>query len=332
MTKIYSEAIAEAKKLKEVAEANAKQAIIDAMTPKIKRIIEMQLSGEESYDDLSMDSLGDLEIDDNLELDLDEPGDLAYSEDEEPGEGEKDEYGTEHKMDMPGMPYQNPEDEVKKGPKGPLLSDTLARESKIAIAGMVISEGLSIRETENFRNRFNSLVENLSNFEQMLKSLKENSLTKQSILKMYKQKKELVAEANLLLKVVHILSEQYSGNNTTEVVDQIKKIIKEINNMSKKTLDDILYEMDLGSLGLFEADEADEADIEDEESEDEESEDEAELPLPDADEPEEGDEGSEEPIERDEVEDAIEQLISSLNLNIGGSTGDASEDGIRWYG
>jgi len=317
MTKIYSEAIAEAKKLKEVAEANAKQAIIDAMTPKIKRIIEMQLTGEEEDYDLGSDiSMSDLDLD--LE---DAPGEV-YDE-EESEEDEESEYGTEYEMEDPrGMPYQSTDSEVDSS--GPLLSDTLARESKIAIAGMVISEGLSIRETENFRNRFNSLVENLSNFEQMLKSLKENSLTKQSILEMYKQKKELVAEANLLLKVVHILSEQYSGNNTTEVVDQIKKIIKEINNMSKKTLDDILYEMDLGSLGLFEADEEEAEDVEaDEESAEDEEEP---LPLPDEDEEEEADEaeGDADMLEKDDVEDAIKKLMDDLGL---GDEADDMEEG-----
>ena len=43
MSKIFEEAIADAKKLKEVAEENAKQAILESVTPKIREFIEEQL-------------------------------------------------------------------------------------------------------------------------------------------------------------------------------------------------------------------------------------------------------------------------------------------------
>ena len=48
---IYEEALADVKKLKEVAEQNAKNAIIDAVTPKIREMIEKQLIGDHSEDD-----------------------------------------------------------------------------------------------------------------------------------------------------------------------------------------------------------------------------------------------------------------------------------------
>ena len=43
---LYEEAIADAKSLKEVAEQNAKNAIIEAVTPRIRDFIEEQLLGE----------------------------------------------------------------------------------------------------------------------------------------------------------------------------------------------------------------------------------------------------------------------------------------------
>ena len=46
---VYEEALADVKKLKEVAEQNAKNAIIDAVTPKIREMIEKQLIGETSH-------------------------------------------------------------------------------------------------------------------------------------------------------------------------------------------------------------------------------------------------------------------------------------------
>ena len=43
MSKIFEEALADAKKLKEVAEANAKKAILESVTPRIKEFIEQQI-------------------------------------------------------------------------------------------------------------------------------------------------------------------------------------------------------------------------------------------------------------------------------------------------
>jgi hypothetical protein len=53
-SKIYEEAIAEAKQLREVAEQNAKNAIIEAVTPKIREFIDNQLMG--SGDNKSVES------------------------------------------------------------------------------------------------------------------------------------------------------------------------------------------------------------------------------------------------------------------------------------
>ena len=43
---LFEEAIADAKQLREVAEQNAKSAILEAVTPKIKQFIESQLIGD----------------------------------------------------------------------------------------------------------------------------------------------------------------------------------------------------------------------------------------------------------------------------------------------
>lgn len=47
-TNLFEEAIADAKHLREVAEQNAKKAIVEAVTPKIKEFIEQQLTGDRS--------------------------------------------------------------------------------------------------------------------------------------------------------------------------------------------------------------------------------------------------------------------------------------------
>jgi hypothetical protein len=57
---IYEEALADVKKLKEVAEQNAKNAIIDAVTPKIREMIEKQLIGDAAEESEQGDILADL--------------------------------------------------------------------------------------------------------------------------------------------------------------------------------------------------------------------------------------------------------------------------------
>ena len=44
---LYQDAISDAKKLREIAEQNAKNAIIESITPKIRQLIESQILGEE---------------------------------------------------------------------------------------------------------------------------------------------------------------------------------------------------------------------------------------------------------------------------------------------
>ena len=57
---LFEEAVTDAKKLKEVAEQNAKRRILESVTPKIRRIIEQELVDDELDDDevtLTMDDI-----------------------------------------------------------------------------------------------------------------------------------------------------------------------------------------------------------------------------------------------------------------------------------
>ena len=76
MSKIFEEAIADAKKLKEVAEENAKQAILESVTPKIREFIEEQLlEGDKEKDHDEEESADEghyIEDDINEEVYLDE--------------------------------------------------------------------------------------------------------------------------------------------------------------------------------------------------------------------------------------------------------------------
>ena len=68
---LFEEAIADAKQLRDIAEQNAKKAIVEAVTPRIKEFIEMQLVNESAVDDnknFLMSSLS--EADDHDEEDV----------------------------------------------------------------------------------------------------------------------------------------------------------------------------------------------------------------------------------------------------------------------
>ena len=63
MSSLYKDAIADARKLREAAEQNAKNRIIEAVTPKLRNLIERQIAegGDEFVDDLDVDDLVDAE-------------------------------------------------------------------------------------------------------------------------------------------------------------------------------------------------------------------------------------------------------------------------------
>ena len=72
---IYKEALSEAKQLREVAEKNAKNAIVEAVTPKIREFIDNQLMGIDvnnagDVDEIIAESLG-INPDDGKDVSLD---------------------------------------------------------------------------------------------------------------------------------------------------------------------------------------------------------------------------------------------------------------------
>ena len=72
MSKLFEEAIADAKKLKEVAEENAKKAILESVTPQIREFIEEQLlenDEEEDRDDKKDEKLSHDDLNEEVYLD-----------------------------------------------------------------------------------------------------------------------------------------------------------------------------------------------------------------------------------------------------------------------
>ena len=72
---LFEEAIADAKQLREAAEQNAKNAIIEAVTPRIREFIENQLVGgtqNENSDDFLRSAISESDLDEEEEVTLDE--------------------------------------------------------------------------------------------------------------------------------------------------------------------------------------------------------------------------------------------------------------------
>ena len=98
MSNLYKDAIADARKLREAAEQNAKNRIIEAVTPKLRRLIEKQIAeGDELIDDELNSDLLDTEeamdmLDDELEPAMPEAEPMEMSP--EPMEVDSDGLGS----------------------------------------------------------------------------------------------------------------------------------------------------------------------------------------------------------------------------------------------
>ena len=201
---LYMEAIAEAKQLKEAAEANAKKAIIEAMTPQIRRLVENELMengesprGEDflsevfglSQTDIDSESF---EIDENLLETLSTPDDH--------------------------------------------ISERDATSKFIKIA-KTFQESAVLYNTINDKNE-----ETYQKFETIASNLLDEAKT-------------------LRDDLIRIVEGEGSAYAASSIVDTLNTIIKETEKMSTRSKDEVLYELDLSELNLFE-EEGDEGDDE----------------------------------------------------------------------
>ena len=82
MSNLYKDAIADARKLREAAEQNAKNRIIEAVTPKLRKMIERQINeGDEEFVDSSADLDGLLDTPEAMDM-LDDEIDMGLPQDE----------------------------------------------------------------------------------------------------------------------------------------------------------------------------------------------------------------------------------------------------------
>ncbi len=294
---LYEEAIAEARRLTEMAEQNAKNKIIDAVTPQIKRLIEQELMGGD--DDLEMD---DLESDEGegedeapeAALDLDalmapasEPAPVTPAPSPapslkmdggeieitvggtkieiEPAEGEEGEEGDELLLDEPVMEaLERMVAESRRG-RGALLKRLQRLSERTALLRQAMTEARKVG-TRSQKRRLAQVFEGLAR------------------------------EAVALRKQV-VLAESSTGGRTPET-KLINSIIKEMKDMSRRNGKNVFD-------FLFEAEEGEEKDVE------------MDMDM---------DEDKSDDVDVDAVKDAVEDLAAALGMSVSAEEEEGEEE------
>ena len=251
-TTLYKEAIAEAQQLKQLAEQNAKNKIIDALTPRIQAMVESQLLSEDS----------EIEIED---MDLPMPAALAdkaaevadelIGDDEEPGEIE---------ADIDASVVINAKGDVNL---------TMAKENlKRNVRDIKEAIKSSASSNENkLATRIATLQGKVRRMDALLEGVDVEALTEKQRAVIKQSYQKLLGEALTLRSEAIIISE--SGGQTLRL--QLFETLKEMNNMTKSRsraifnqlfeagygeLDEmelVLSDEDLEALGVEEPEEAD---------------------------------------------------------------------------
>ena len=274
---LYAEAIAEAKQLREMAEQNAKNKIIEAVTPRIKALIEAQIMGEQ--DEPSDDDVTGVDIammTDEMEPEedsLDLPTDELMVPDELKSETEKENTSV----------VVNASGDVN-------ISVAEGRGNRRGLSKNTRSTTLSGKV--NLAENINSVRRRAKRMDAMLQGLQFNKLNETQRTLIKKAYQELLSEALLMKRL--LLREGAEDQLTTSY----KQMIKEIKNMTRRssTIFRRLFEID----EMADEMEKDEMDMADEAMKEED---------------EEGGEGGGD-VDVDAASSALEDLGSALGLDV----------------
>jgi hypothetical protein len=306
---LYEEAIAEARRLTEMAEQNAKNKIIDAVTPQIRRLIEQELSGDDMDDDDEseegdegdMDALGggaeSVDAGD-FSLDLDSISSMpsaappikattaSPSLKMDGGEIEITVGGTKIEIEPADDSNGAPSDDE-------LLLDEPVME---ALERMVVSSRTGRRALGIKLERLHRRTVLLR---QAMREAKKSSTRSQKrrLAKIFEQ---LAREAIALRKQV-VLAESSAGGRTPET-KLVNSIIKEMKDMSRRNGKNVFD-------FLFEADEDKDQDVESMGMEDE-----------------GGDDKPESDVDVDAIKDAVESLAGALGMSLS-DEGEGDDEG-----
>jgi len=214
-TKLYEEALAEAKKLKQVAEANATKKIMESMAPKIRMLIEQELE-DDSEDDGEMieEPVDDASFQEPVEDSVEDTGSGEY-------EGE---YELEYQSDIEDLSsnYSEPMQDMSVAPEDmEEEEETTSDEDDEYIDS---DRSFSVGDDEDVVININveslertKILQNRAKF--LTKKLRET--------KSVRSRKKIVSELRSIRKKLIIIEEQANSS----LRKNITKILKEKTNM-----------------------------------------------------------------------------------------------------
>jgi hypothetical protein len=249
-TTLYREAIAEAQQLKELAEQNAKNKIIEALTPRIQAMVESQLLSEQSEIEIE-----DLDIGDGA-LTPEEEGIAAIVADDLVDDEESD-------ADVEASVIINAQGDVNVAVKEAVKNNV--KNIKEVIKNSTSSNG------NKLANRIAKLQTKVRRMDALLESIDASALSNQQRAVIKRSYQKLLGEALTLRSEAIVIAE--SGGQGLRL--QLFNTLKEMNNMTKNRsraifnqlfeagygeLDEmelVLSDEDLEALGVEDAEEAD---------------------------------------------------------------------------
>ena len=317
---LYEEAIAEARRLREMAEENAKNKIIDVVTPQIRQLIEQELMGDdaEGEEDAAEISADPMVVDlDSLEA----APQLTPAPEAEAGDSAVLRVGADGGLGIEVGDINIEVDASGTSEEEVLLDEPMAE----ALANMISKSSTGRRR---LRESLTALEKKINVFSKALKQAKQHGTSNQR--KKVAEIFESLAREAVILRRQVILTEKDTGGRIIER-KLVNSIIKEMKLMSRKNnqnifdflfeaetdqaslreMDVVLSDDDLEALGVEEPGEVDVADLE------------VDLVMADAEE-EEGEEAEEggdeeEPLdlgEMDEMEEVYEIDEASLRREL----------------
>jgi len=228
---LYDDALAEATQLREMAEQNAKKAIIEAMTPKIRNLIESELSGDDSLNpnddflsELEVPTASGHEVSSEDVLDLDQlAADLASMSSTDPGATTEPEPPRRVGGDAPAASLDAPtelvgdEPAAEDQPAGDILSD-VDEADEIEVTGETLKMLAALLQEKDFT-----------------KSVKSARKKKMTIGELHERISKLSSQVLTVSKVDSILDEA-SDHEKIRVNEIWNKLVTELKTLRSELI------------------------------------------------------------------------------------------------
>ena len=293
MSKLFEEAIAEAKQLRELAEQNAKNAIVEAVTPRIREFIEEQLLAEES-------------------------GEMYESEDEDDSPDEGDSVLEDVVNEIMAEMAHDDLDEAEEDDKDLLTDDEVEEayeldEDAMTVLSKMLNERSDLTPEEQ---KLKSIVLSMHTLRSKLPGMNEAQRKEvKTIIKKVKNQ-ILTNEGNMTKDNMHEVDLSVTEMNTKDIAEDntVEEALNELRLMLDLGEPDEDGEFDMANILITDAD-AEEAPEDEEAPEGEEMSDDEELDfeLEDEEAPPEGEEAPDAPEDDDEMLEINEEsLVAAL--------------------